>query len=254
MRCRAIALALLLATLVAPQRAQAGPDAGVAGLLSIVPGLGQISNGDTLEGLGWFSTVVGLYLIPGAFTRQAAWDLWQYNLYDAYRDAHPKIRRYSTQNVFANYLATFNPLNIIDPIGAPVVALGAVVGARNNYSGLRNPTAIPFYAFVGLGEEGLFRGFLFPGLSDVFSSKLVGAMTSSLIFAAVHITNGRSALGFFPMTQRFLMGMLFCWQTDRNRYDLRKSIFAHAWFDIFVAPSAPAGEISGAQLKYSFFF
>lgn len=255
MRKRIVALTISIfisTTAVAPTRSWAGPDAGVAGLLSIVPGLGQTANGDGLEGLGWFVTTVGLFFSGNAVLSQVGWDLWQYNMYDAYRDAHPSIHRYTDYNVFQNYIATFNPLNIVDPIGAPIVAVGAIAGAGNHYAGIRNPTYIPYYGFVGLGEEGLFRGFLFPALSDVFGT-LPGAVLSSALFSVAHITNGAGALGVFPLAERFVLGLLFSWEAHRNKYDLRKNIFAHAWFDIFVAPGSPKGtSINSAAVGWKF--
>lgn len=232
-------MCLIFSTVMPVPKAHA-VDAGVAGLLSIVPGLGQVANGDTLEGGAWFVTTVGLFVAGGPVMRQIGYDIWQYNMYDAYRDAGPSIKRYAKHNVFENYIATFNPLNVIDPIGAPIFAVGAIAGSRNNYAGIRNPTYIPYYAFVGMGEEGLFRGFLFPAFSDVIGT-VPGAIVSSALFSLFHITNGPGALGAGPLTSRFIMGLLFSWQTHRNKYDLRKSIFAHAWWDVFVGPGSPDG-------------
>jgi membrane protease YdiL (CAAX protease family) len=104
------------------------------------------------------------------------------------------------------------------------------------------------YSFVGLGEEALFRGFVFPAFTDIFfDSVWIGAVTSSAFFSWAHVVGGRQNLGASPLTQRFLMGLLFAWQTHRNQYDLRKSIFAHTWFDIFV----DRGDV-GARLEFRF--
>jgi hypothetical protein len=250
---QAVAALLLILTSFTSTRAEA-TGAGVAGFLSIVPGLGQVANGDALEGAGWFITTTGLFFSGNKILGQVGYDLWQYNMYDAYRDAKPTNRRYQDHNVFQNYFATFNPLNIIDPIGAPVVGLGAVVGSRNHYKGIRNPTYIPYFGFIGLGEEGLFRGFLFPGFSEVMGT-VPSAIFTSALFALFHITNGKGALGAGPLTSRFVMGLLFCWQVHLNDYDLRKSIFAHAWWDIFVAPGSPRGvKIDGGVAGWKFRF
>lgn len=213
--------------------------AGVSGTLSIIPGLGQAINGEPLEGLVWLTTIVGLYFSKNYYLSQAGWDLWFYNMYDAYRDAKPNNHNFTNYNVFQNYIAAYNPLNLIDPIGAPVVAFGGLVGAKRGYPALGNPAKILMYGFVGLGEEGLFRGFLFPAMTDVFfDSKLMGAITSSILFALIHVTGGKSNLAPVVMAQRFTFGMLFSWQAHRNKYDLREGIFAHAWYDILVDPSA----------------
>ena len=82
-----------------------------------------------------------------------------------------------------------------------------------------------------MGEEALFRGFLFPALSTTFNSKVVGAITSSLLFSLFHITNGASDMEH-NFAQRFAMGCIFSFEADRNKYDLRHQIFAHSWIDV----------------------
>ncbi|MBI2607040.1 MAG: CPBP family intramembrane metalloprotease [Deltaproteobacteria bacterium] len=242
----ALALAALVSPpVLAPREAHAAA-AGVSGTASIIPGLGQVINGNALEGLGWFSSVAALSFSGNGYFAQIGFDLWMYNMYDAYRDARPQNGRFTNYGVVENYVAAFNPLNIVDPIGAPIVAYGAYAGSSRGYPGLRNVSKPLLYGFVGEGEEGLFRGFLFPGLSDVFSSKLVGALTSSAIFAVSHATGGSSNLAGGALAQRFAGGMLFCWQANLNRYDLRHGIFAHAWYDILV----DRGRIAGLSVKF----
>ncbi len=217
---------------------------GLSGTLSVVPGLGQVVNGKPLEGLGWLLTVGGLYGSGNSRLAQIGFDLWMYNMYDAYRDARPPAA--ANHNVFQNYFAFLNPLNLVDPIGAPIVAFGAASNGASGYPALRDPGAIAMYGFVGLGEEGLYRGFLFPSLSQMTSSKWAGAILSSAIFSVAHATGGSSNLQASPLAQRFIGGLFFCWQVDRNRYDLRKSIFAHAWYDILVDDG---GMIRGLKLE-----
>ncbi len=220
---------------------------GLAGSLSLVPGLGQVTNGDTLEGLTWFATSVGLFFSGNSTLSQIGLDLWLYNMYDAYRDAGgaPSAR----YNVAENYIAFVNPLNIVDPIGAPVVASGAFAGRARGYPSLKNPSRIAMYGFVGLGEEGLFRGFLFPGFSNLFSSKWIGAIVSSSVFSVAHGLNGKSDLTLSPLLQRFIAGMLFSWQMNLNQFDLRNGIFAHAWYDILLDSRA---EIRGIKIIVPF--
>lgn len=220
---------------------------GVSGTLSIVPGLGQVANGNPLEGLTWFLTSMGLFLSGNSDLSQVGFDLWQYNMYDAYRDAG--ARSTTKYNIAENYIGAFNPINLVDPIGAPIVGYGAALSARGGYPALRSPKKVAIYGFVGLGEEGLFRGFLFPGFSDLTGSKWVGAILSSAVFSAAHVTGGASHLSASPLLQRFVLGMLFSWQTNRNNFDLRNSIFAHAWYDIFVDNGA---EVHLLKLKIPF--
>lgn len=229
----------------------ATPAAGVSGALSIVPGLGQAANGDLLEGFGWLATSVVPFLSGEPIARQIGFDIWQYNMYDAYRDAKPGNKRFAENNVFENYIAFANPLNIVDPIGGPMVGYAAIAGRKGGYPSFRNP-ALPFmYGFVALGEEGLFRGFLFPAFTDVTGGRWGGAIISSTLFSYAHAIGGADNLKPLVLLERFGAGMIFCWQADRNKYDLRNNIFAHAWYDIFISDS---GRINGGSVKFPIYF
>ncbi len=224
----------------------------MSGTLSLVPGLGQAVNGNPFEGLAWFGSVAGLYLSGNSNLAQVGWDLWMYNMYDAYRDGGASGSGKTTSHSLAsNYVANYNPANALDPIGAPVVGFGAWSGSSRGYTGLRSPTKIVTYSFVGLGEEALFRGFLFPAFSNLlFDSAIAGAVTSSAVFAYVHATGGSANLAPGVLAQRFVFGMLFSWQMHRNRYDMRRGVFAHTWYDILV--DQEAGEIQGMSIKIPF--
>ncbi len=217
----------------------ATPPAGVSAALSIIPGLGQIANGDSLEGLGWFVSTVGLFFIP-SIGISFALDVWQYQIYDAYRDADPKNKRYQKYSVFSNYLANFNPGNIIDPISAPIVGYSVYYGSKEGTLGQSfKPASLLKYTFVGLGEEGLFRGMLYPAMTDVFfGSTVLGAISSSILFGLAHTQ--------YNVTKKMIvagLGLLWCIQASRNNYDIRKNIFSHSWYDIFVAPGFFNGAI-----------
>lgn len=228
---------LILVNLLAIQAGDAfgKPSPAISGLLSIAPGLGQVANGNSLEGLGWFVTSVGLFFSGNRYAGQVGYDLWMYNMYDAYRDAGASDT--SKQNVFQNWIAPFNPLNLIDPIGPPMIAL--TVFASDPKNSLRGPKnrffTLPFFTAVAAGEEALFRGFLYPAFSHLTHSKIIGATISSAAFSAFHLLN------FTPfdstggaLWMRFAMGMIFCLQLSYNKYDMRKGIFAHAWVDTIV--------------------
>lgn len=220
----------------APLTARAAIAPGAAGVLSIVPGLGQAANGNVLEGLAWFTTTAGLYFSGSSYASNIGQEIWQYNMYDAYRDAGAKDT--SKQNVLQNGIAPLNPANLLDPISVGIVGFG-VYTSRGNKVVRQGPRSVVggafLFAMVGLGEEGLFRGFLFPAFSHVTNSYTVGAVTSSAVFAAFHLGNKdnyyRSAAGLSTI---FAAGLLFCWQTYLHKFDLRHSIFSHAWFDFTV--------------------
>ena len=237
--------------------------AGAAGLFSVVPGLGQVVDGEPLEGLGWFVTVVGTVALSNslhvyapvsgkktAILSQAGYDLWLYNMYDAYRDGRPSGGRFSNNTALQNYAATFNPLNLVDPITTPALlawtgGLGIPDGNIKHAASLSRPF---FFGFVGMGEEGLFRGFLFPSLSDTFGSKLTGAAVSSVLFSLFHITNGLAEMES-NFVQRLAMGLVFCWAADHNKYDLRHGIFAHSWIDIINESGASKSNVT--QVKWN---
>ncbi len=254
-------------SLLSPKQARAA--AGVAGLLSIIPGLGQIYDGETLEGLGWFSTVIGFEIfspavnisapVAGQNTRllaQAGYDLWLYNMYDAYRDAKPRNGLYTNYSAFSNYVAAFNPVNVADAVTGTYLGFNVILD-RKELGHFGQLNRYPFFAFVGMGEEGLFRGFLFPAFSaDVFHSKIAGAFASTVLFDLFHLTNGAADFRN-NFIQRFIMGLVFCWATDRNKYDLRDGIFAHSMIDIGAeagagTPHAFLG-MTGVKLGWKFF-
>ncbi len=246
-KCRQSVLGGLFFIFLFAQPARAGVGPVFAATMSLIPGLGQMTNGAVFEGMGWFLASVVPWSSSNSDLSQIGFDIWQYNIYDAYRDAG--ARPSDSHNVFENYLGAFNLTYVIDPIGAPVVGTGAAFGYHNQYPSARKPLKIAVYGFVGLGEEGLFRGFLFPTLSDLFASKWAGALVSSAAFSAAHAIGGKENLNASPLIQRFILGMLFSWQVDRNNYDLRKSIFAHAWYDILVDSGS---EIRGLAIHLPF--
>jgi len=208
--------------------ANAKTPAGLAGVLSIVPGLGQVSNGDFLEGLGWFASTVVLYKVQP----YVAFDLHMYNMYDAYRDAKPSNGRYTNYSLFENYIGVFNPLNALDLVGGPLLTFYGVVPGLAYYKGQNlYPLKAISTSFIGPAEEGLFRGFLFPAFSSAVSSKLGGALISSILFGLVHTQ-------YDPKNQMVvgLYGLVQCVIADLNKYDLRKGMFSHSWTDFFLLP------------------
>ncbi len=236
-------------SLLGPSKAQAKVPPLIAGVLSTVPGLGQVSQGDFFEGAAWFGTTAGLWFSRNPMLMQIGFDVWLYNFYDAYRDAafkgggKPKFAK--NHYWFENLIAPANPLNLWDPLGATVVGLGAAGGYSYGYPTLRSWRKPVIHTFVGWGEEAAFRGFLFPAFSSIlFSSPWAGAITSSAVFSVAHAIGGPENLEPLPLAVRFGFGMLMCWQVHRNQYDLRKSIFAHTWYNILIDNEGAASGIS----------
>jgi membrane protease YdiL (CAAX protease family) len=218
-----------------------------AGIFSIIPGLGQLAAERPLEGLAWFTTVATLSSVRSSYANNIGLELWEYNIYDAYRDAGAKDT--SKETALENGVAFLNPINLIDPISVGVIGYAAY-GSHGKNVVRQGPSSAVSGAFlfgmVGLGEEGLFRGFLFPGFSHLTNSYTAGAVLSSSAFAAAHLVNKNS----YYHSRRGLLtifagGMLLCWQTYLQRWDLRHSIFTHAWFDF----TTEYAKIGGSSLQ-----
>lgn len=213
--------------------AHAKPDPGLSATLSLVPGLGQLANGNFEETPIWLLATFGLAgATRTAAGRYMAFQVWLYNMYDAYRDAEPQNGMTHRDSSVADFLSMLNPANIINPIGTPMVGVAALAGI-NQYHGY-NLTGRQLLTrmFVGFGEEGFFRGFLFPGFTDLFSSEFAGAMTSSALFAIAHLQYGPAQQAIV-----FVLGNLFCLNYHLVDYHLTKNIFAHGWWDFFLSPA-----------------
>ena len=209
----------------------------LAGTLSVVPGLGQVANGQVLEGLAWFMSSMVLLGSADRNLSTVGFKIWSYNLYDAYKDAGGSET--TQHSALSNYLAFVNPVNLLDAYTIPTLGVqGAIAtqtaGKNKAKLGPNSPLWGAFYfGFVGWGEEGLFRGFLYPAFSKGLHSHFWGATVSSALFSLSHLTNTNS---YYHSTRGqlilFLWGMLWCAQASHNAYDLRHNIFSHAWFDI----------------------
>jgi len=204
------------------------------GTASIVPGLGQTLNGHYLEGVSWFVTSLVLISSKDVVIRNTGQDIWFYNIYDAWKDAGGKPS--NDHFVGYEYAQNFNPANIADPfsIGYLGAAAASRSKAKNNKDNknakedldkVSTVGSIAMFTFVGLGEESLFRGFLYPSLSSWLGNS-GGAVVSSAAFSFAHV--GASSGG---NAARFIMGMFFCWQYTRNNYQLGANVFAHSWYD-----------------------
>jgi membrane protease YdiL (CAAX protease family) len=127
---------------------------------------------------------------------------------------------------FSHFLkpSTFIPLG---------VALGIVTGLRQNPRFGLNPSYLTFSSSIsyaaGVGEEAMFRGWMQPLFYEQFNSKFWANTSTSLIFAAAHI----SAENPIPLPQ-FILGGYLGWLVDSGGWSLSQSIFVHTWWDIIV--------------------
>jgi len=235
---RSFALAAIL-TLFFSNTSFAGVSPEAAGLLSVVPGLGQVAHGDPIRGLAWLGAVAATFFSGNGDIKRNGISLWQYNVYDAYQNAGG--RNTAKNNVFQNTLGAYNPLNLVDPIGAPQLAANAyeIISSSPDtvYRGPHNVLVGTLWQTPNaLAEEALYRGYFFPVISNAVSSKVVGAVVSTVLFDFGHMLYGGYTLNkvYAGSLNNIVNGLLWCWQTDRNHYDLRHSIFTHMWIDAMI--------------------
>jgi hypothetical protein len=224
---------LLLLSIQRADVAYAKPAPGVSAALSLIPGMGQLANGNYEETPFWLLSTVGLAsAVRTPAGSYFAFQVWSYNIYDAYRDADPANRMTRQDSSLLDFVSMLNPSSALSPVGTPMVGIAAYQGYQT-YRG-SNLSGRQFLArmFVGYGEEVLFRGFLFPALSDVFGSRYLGAITSSFLFAVAHFQYGPA-----QKTGVFLLGNLLCWNYYLSDYRLSKNIFAHGYWDFFISPT-----------------
>lgn len=82
------------------------------------------------------------------------------------------------------------------------------------------------FTLAPIGEEALFRGYLFRKISEKGRSWLVGALISSALFAAMHFQYGSVA----EIAVAFLIALLLCALTQKTG-SLVPAIVAHASFN-----------------------
>lgn len=86
-----------------------------------------------------------------------------------------------------------------------------------------------------LGEEAIFRGWLFRKIGDVFQKRakngtvifLISALLSSLVFSAFHFSYG----SFAEFAVVFFVGLALCFVTQKSG-SLVPAIIAHAFFNL----------------------
>jgi membrane protease YdiL (CAAX protease family) len=88
---------------------------------------------------------------------------------------------------------------------------------------------------AGVGEEALFRGWMFPlfveayGVENIFWANL----TQAAIFGVAHYSD-QNRLPWF----QFLAGYYFGWLAKKNGWSLREAIFVHKWWNVIVFSAA----------------
>ncbi len=84
---------------------------------------------------------------------------------------------------------------------------------------------------AGVGEEALFRGWMFPLLTEAYGIENVfwSNLTQAAIFGAAHFSDENQ----LPIFQ-FAAGYYFGWLAKKNGWSLREAIFLHTWWDVIV--------------------
>ncbi len=226
-----------------------------AGLLSVVPGLGEAVEGRPLIGLGYLAGVAGLFLASNLtsgdariFFGAAGPSLYCYQMYAAYRDGEPENRMYGRTNVFEDYAAAFNPMNVLDPKVIGFDAIAAYQGATHGQGGSYSPLELIYFGLAVQQEEALYRGFLYPVFTDLYGGFKIGAaLTTSLLDAAQHGLYLADAFNPVVFTVRTVLFLYLTWVYENNNYFLPKNIFAHAWFDYLLRSKISGASFAGGR-------
>ena len=113
-------------------------------------------------------------------------------------------------------------------------AVGEVAGNGNAFSNnsfrlTDAGFAAGFSYLAGTNEEALFRGYMMPQLMQWWDSPFWSNFTTSVVFAAAHISSDNPV----PWPQ-FALGGYLGYITQQNHWSLKQSVFVHAWWDVIV--------------------
>lgn len=247
-----------------------------AGLSSLIPGLGHYYLGEPATG----NALLASFLVSGAYGLTsiepprnegdpvrmrrdgfaAAQNVSFYSVYAAYRDG--RIQQNDLGVQYKLPTDSFKDLAWA-PFSWEVLRKPEVWGFLTTFAILQGfaysiltssatdaaPTTdfapySPFIAFpIGIGEEALFRGFLQPALGEKLTP-WASIITTSLLFAAVHIPNAKnlppeSQQTYYKVALPYIatLGTYFGWVSYKNQ-SLRESVALHAWYDFLVFSTA----------------
>jgi hypothetical protein len=234
-----------------------------------VPGIGQYLRGSVGTGAIFTATALGGYALyftgdtadvdddlprsPGG--QQAVTGLLlvsgsgMLSTYDAFRSAIPALQREGKYRFLTNQASTAALLSApFDPefltrwttwvhLAYTGVVAAVVLNARKS-GRVYEPYTARDAAFLtglslsaGIGEEAMFRGWLFPLLHQTLDERFWFANSfQAATFGALHL----------PQAEEFsvviaLWAFYEGWLTRRNGWNIRESIFHHFWYDAIVA-------------------
>lgn len=104
-------------------------------------------------------------------------------------------------------------------------------------SSLYTLTSGAFSYGAGVSEEMFMRGLLLP-MFDIKYGQTTGLIATSLLFSAAHIPSylkiNSTKLLLYSIAEITAAGFAFGINTQRNDYNIKTVIAAHAWFDLMV--------------------
>ncbi len=123
-----------------------GKNPVTAGLLSIIPGLGQVYNGEFVKGILFLiGTIIGIFLIiPGIL-------IWIYGIYDAYKTAD-KMNKGDKPFKESKWIHAGGYFSLIIVLVLIVAALGSLFSnesPQNNYDAISDAIPTPQYTIPG---------------------------------------------------------------------------------------------------------
>lgn len=184
--------------------------------------------------------------IASQFLGQMGMFAGELSLYDTFRRRVTRYQEYGqytflpkAQPVEELLMAPFDFSQFTKPstyiplaVGAGLVAAVLSVSKYNRVTGIDLALTGPISYQAGVGEEAMFRGWMYPVLYEKTSPWFANAVQSS-IFAAAHL----SATNKAPVFQ-FAAGWYLAYLTRSNNFNLSQSIFLHAWWDVFAVLAA----------------
>lgn len=252
-----------------PPRTRAGAEFRIPLGSLLVPGLGQYLYGAPVAGGGLTATAVGgtaMYL-TGDTAAVTASDLPRHldgqraiigaqlyltagglSAHDAFHRALPALRAEGKYRFLTAHDPTASLLTApFDPkflgrwttwadLAFTALVAAILVDAETDRGELYEPFRMRDAAFAGalswnagVGEEALFRGWLYPLFHETFGRRFwLSNGAQAALFGALHPQAGRYAVVIGAWA--FYEG----WLTRRNGWSIRESIFHHFWYDVVI--------------------
>lgn len=253
----------------------------------LVPGLGQYLYGAPVSGGGLTATAVGgvvLYLTGDTAALRAS-DLPRHSdgqravvgaqlyltagglsAYDAFGRALPALQAKGRYTFLTAHDPTVSLLAApFDPkflgrwttwadLAFTTIVAAILVESETHPGALYEPFRLRDGAFAaalswnaGVGEEALFRGWLYPLFHETFGRRFwLSNGAQAALFGVLHPQAGRYAVLIGAWA--FYEG----WLTRRNGWSIRESVFHHFWYDVVIVTATLLTDKRGASVTVTF--